>query len=171
VIAGGSYVSTWDGAQFQLTFAPNLSLYATVASLASYVTNSSLASTLAAYLTIANAVATYAPIASPTLTGNVGVPTRATSDNTANAASTAFVQAVNNQQIIKTGIFGPVVGDSSGGPIVFATQFPTTCLGVQFTCLNGFVRTYLTSYNAQQFFWASTLGDIPCSIFYTAVGS
>lgn len=31
--------------------------------------------------------------ANPTLTGNVGVPTRATSDNTANAASTAYVKS------------------------------------------------------------------------------
>jgi hypothetical protein len=51
------------------------------------------AAQFADYLTIAAAASTYAPLASPTLTGTPTVPTAAPGTNTTQAASTAFVQA------------------------------------------------------------------------------
>lgn len=51
------------------------------------------ATTLASYLTTAAAAATYAPIASPTLTGVPAAPTAAGGTNTTQLATTAFVTA------------------------------------------------------------------------------
>lgn len=46
-----------------------------------------------AYFAKSSSLASYALLASPTFTGNVGVPTRTSGDSTANAASTNFVYA------------------------------------------------------------------------------
>lgn len=83
------------------------------------VTSAVLASTLAAYATKAN----------PTLTGNVGVPTRSPGDNTANAASTAFVVAAlaANGYQVKAGSFNCINGTVA---VNFATAFPTQCIAV-----------------------------------------
>lgn len=150
IVAGGFYEAFWDGAQFQLSYSPNLALYATVASLSAYVTNTSLAAQLTAYLTIAAAAATYAPRANPTLTGTVGVPTRATSDSSANAASTAFVQNVVNQQIIKAGI---ATGQASapGATISFPTPFPNSCTSVVATAFAQNATATVLSYNQNSF--------------------
>lgn len=127
IVAGGFYTSTWDGAQFQLSFAPNLSVYATIASLAAFVTNSSLASTLGAYLTAAAAATIYATKANAQLTGTPIAPTAPVSTNNTQLATTAFVQTVNNQQLIKTGVFNCTNGIVS---VSFTPAFPSACLAL-----------------------------------------
>jgi hypothetical protein len=124
IVAGGLYTSTWDGTEFQLSFAPNLSLYATILSLNAYVTNASLVSTLLSYLTATAAANTYATKANAQLTGTPIAPTVPVSTNNTQLATTAFVQAVNNQQIIKTGVFNCANGIVS---VVFPVGFPTAC--------------------------------------------
>lgn len=171
IVAGGMYVSTWDGTEFQLTFAPNLALYAPLTALGAYATTAAVNAALTAYLTLTAAANTYLKLAGGTLTGIVNAPNPAVTINTPQLATCQFVQAVNNQQIIKTGIFTGVTGDSSGGPIAFATPFPNACQGVSFTCLNGYVDIYLASFNATNFTWGSFLGDAECSVFYIAVGN
>jgi hypothetical protein len=54
-----------------------------------YITSSALSP----YLTTADAASTYAPLASPALTGNPTAPTPATADNDTSIATTAFVKA------------------------------------------------------------------------------
>lgn len=68
--------------------------YATKTYVSSAVAAVDVSSQLANYLTTASASSTYAPLASPTFSGTVTIPTPATSDNSTKAASTAYVQAV-----------------------------------------------------------------------------
>lgn len=150
IVAGGFYTATWDGAQFQLSYSPNLALYATLATLSAYVTQSSLASQLAAYLTIAAAASTYAPKANPALTGNVGVPTRAVTDNSDNAASTKYVQQVVNQQITKSGI-ATGAASAPGATISFPTPFPNSCTSVVATAFAQVATVAVLSFNQNSF--------------------
>lgn len=73
------------------------------------------------YLTTATAASTYAPLASPALTGNPTAPTPATADNDTSIATTAFVKAqgyLTSAPVTsvagKTGAVTLVVGDVSG---------------------------------------------------------
>lgn len=89
VFATKTYVSSAVSA---VDVSSQLANYLTTASAAStYLTTSSASST---YLSQSSASSTYAPLASPTFTGTVTIPTPATSDNSTKAASTAYVQAV-----------------------------------------------------------------------------
>lgn len=69
------------------------------ASISGYLTSATAASTyqtqsgMSSYLTTATAASTYAPLASPTFTGDPKAPTPTTSDNDTSIATTAFVNA------------------------------------------------------------------------------
>ena len=82
-----------------LTSSTAASTYAPLTSMSSYLTSSSAASTyapltsLSNYLTSSSAASTYATIANPTLTGTPKSTTPATSDNSTNIATTAYVQS------------------------------------------------------------------------------
>lgn len=102
-----TYLAKSDASTTYLTQADAASTYATSASLDSYLTTSSAAATyltitdaaakyitssdLSAYLTTAAAANTYAPLASPALTGTPTSTTPATTDNSTNIATTAYV--------------------------------------------------------------------------------
>lgn len=77
------------------------------------------ATTLASYLTTAAAAATYAPIASPTLTGVPAAPTAAGGTNTTQLATTAFVTAAI-AAIPAPGAFAayPAQGTSAGAQAI-----------------------------------------------------
>lgn len=76
IVSGGMYASVWDGTQFQLSYAPNLSGYATLADLSPYATIADLSP--------------YALINSQTFTGIPKAPTAAPGTSTTQLATTAF---------------------------------------------------------------------------------
>lgn len=77
IAAGGIYVTFWDGTKFQLL----------ATDLSGYVTLTYLAANYATLATLAN----YAPLASPTFTGNPKGPTPGVGNSSTNLATTAFV--------------------------------------------------------------------------------
>lgn len=90
--AASTYLTQANAASTYLTISNASSTYLTQSNASStYLTQSNASST---YLTQSSASSTYAPLASPTFTGTVTVPTPATSDSSTKAASTAYVQAV-----------------------------------------------------------------------------
>lgn len=128
ITTGSFYIATWDGTQFQLSFAPILSNYALTSSLSAYVLTTTLTSTLTSYLLASTAASTYLPINNGTATGTFQVPNVSPpSDSSTKAANTAFVQNALNQQIIKTGSFNCTNGTVT---VNFATGFPTSCQAV-----------------------------------------
>lgn len=81
----------YDGTQFQLT-----NLVASHAALADQATNATNAATATNALSLGGALAnTYAPLASPALTGVPTAPTAVAGDNTTQLATTAFVTAAD----------------------------------------------------------------------------
>lgn len=106
----------------------------------SFIAALGLATTTAVASAIGTAISPLAPLASPTLTGNVGVPTRAPGDNSANAASTAFVQAVlgavragsNTSGSFTLGAyivnFGTTTLTTDPQTIAFQKTYPTACV-------------------------------------------
>jgi hypothetical protein len=85
------------------------------------------ATTLASYLTIAAAALTYAPLASPALTGNPTAPTQAPGDNSTKIATTAYVDAAD---ALKANIASPtltgVPAAPTAAPSTNSTQIATT---------------------------------------------
>jgi hypothetical protein len=96
------YLTSADAAS---TYYPltNPASYIDASALTGYATESWVTAELGSYLTISdaanlyltqsNAASTYAPLASPALTGNPTAPTPATADNDTSIATTAFVKA------------------------------------------------------------------------------
>lgn len=109
---------------------------------ASYVTSTALASTLAAY----------ALLSGPTFTGVPKAPTASAGTNTTQIATTAFVQAAtaNNaaNPIVKRGFVSLANGANT---VNFATAFPTLCDAVVMGAYGAGAAYYVTSVSASGF--------------------
>lgn len=122
----------------QLNLATTTAVAAAIATaLATYSTTTAMNAAIAA------AVAPKANSANPTLTGTVGVPTRTPGDSTANAASTAFLQAALAALVSfsvaakgSANIGGFIINwgliASTGGAVVetFFTAYPHACFAI-----------------------------------------
>jgi hypothetical protein len=91
------------------------------------------------YLTTTAAAATYAPLASPTLTGTPLAPTAASNTSTTQIATTAFANPGSSlvsggYQKLPSGLvmqWGSISATTSGATFTFPTAFATACLTVQ----------------------------------------
>lgn len=118
---------------------------------------------ISALATNASVAATYAPLASPALTGNPTAPTPSPGDNDTSIATTAFVTAaviagsgrlLNTQSFTSSGTYTPtsgttriiveVLGGGGGGGGVAATAASQTCVSGGGGS-GGYVKTYLAS--------------------------
>jgi hypothetical protein len=90
------------------------------------------------YLTTTAAAATYAPLASPTLTGTPLAPTAASNTSTTQIATTAFANPGSSlvsggYQKLPSGMimqWGSISATTSGATFTFPIAFPTGCLYV-----------------------------------------
>jgi hypothetical protein len=145
-----------------------------------YITSSALSP----YLTTATAASTYAPLASPALTGNPTAPTPATADNDTSIATTAFVKAQGYLTTApvtsvagRTGAVTLAVADVSGAAPTASPTFtgtpslPTGTTAVTQTAGNNTTAVATTAFVQQEVPAASTTaaGKVELATFDEAI--